>query len=108
MFNVKYYDIMLMYGVLKYKKTTDENTPDKKTHNVAKEITYSKLEIMAADLCMAYMNHLKNPYSFKLRSAWGFSMGTDYSFEIKYTAENGFGGTVTETISTTCPISNST
>ena len=54
------------------------------------EDSYSDTEVFAAEFCMAYMNCLKNPYSFTVK----------YEVYVKFTAENAVGGTITEEIAT--------
>ena len=62
---------------------------------------YTETEVFASEFCMAYMNSLKNPYSFTVKSVWANDKG-DGTFEVyvKFTAENSIGGTVTEEIGT--------
>ena len=69
---------------------------------------YSDLEIFAAKFCMAYMNHLKNPYSFTVKSIWAYASPVGgYDVYVKFTAENSFGGTGVMEITNTIPIYNS-
>lgn len=63
---------------------------------------YSDAEIFAAEFCMAYMNHLKNPYSFSIKSIQVYD-DVDYGgYEVfvKFTAENSMGGTIADEIGT--------
>ena len=60
---------------------------------------YSDTELFAAEFCMAYMNNLKNPYSFTLKSAWAMDNGDGtYQVFVKFTAENVFGAETAEQI----------
>ena len=69
--------------------------------NVSNEITYSDTEVFAAEFCMAYMNSLKNPYSFSVKSIWAMDVGDGkYQVYVKYTAQNSFGGDVADQIGT--------
>lgn len=62
-------------------------------------VSYSDTEIFAAEFCMAYMNSLKNPYSFKTKSVWANAVGDgQYELHVKFTAENGLGGEVADEI----------
>ena len=49
--------------------TTEETTEDINTLNEA--------ELFSAKFCMVYMKHLKNPYSFTVRSIWCYKQGED-------------------------------
>ena len=52
-------------------------------------------DVFAAKFCMAYMKHLKNPYSFQARSIWINDLGYGYyEIFVKYTAQNDFGADV--------------
>lgn len=69
---------------------------------------YNDLEIVAAEFCMAYMNHLKNPYSFTVKSIWAYeSLTGGYHVYVKYTAQNSFGADVVREITNTVPITDS-
>ena len=64
-------------------------------------------EVFAARFCMAYMNQLKNPYSFKVRSIWVYDGSSDsvygngyYAVYVKFTAENSYGADVADHIAT--------
>lgn len=64
-------------------------------------------EVFAAKFCMAYMNLLKNPYSFKVQSIWVYDGSSDsvygngyYAVYVKYTAENSYGADVADHIAT--------
>lgn len=72
------------------------------------EEAYSDLEIVAAKFCMAYMNHLKNPYSFNVKSIWAYSSsdGSSHVY-VKFTAENSFGAESVSEITNTIPITDS-
>ena len=49
---------------------------------------YSDTEIFASKFCMAYMNSLKNPYSFKVKYIWANDVGDGkYEVYVKFTAE---------------------
>lgn len=71
------------------------------TSNLSPTADYSDTETFAAEFCMAYMNNLKNPYSFTVKYIWANSVGEGkYEVYVKYTAENDLGGTVTDAIGT--------
>ena len=73
--------------------TTEETTEDINTLNEA--------ELFSAKFCMVYMKHLKNPYSFTVRSICCYKqVEGQYKIFVKYTAENGYGGTVADQIGT--------
>lgn len=79
---------------------TDMSTDDP-TGNTAALI--EELEIFTAEYCMAYMDYLVNPYSFTVESAWAHAItegdnAGKYSVYVRFTAENGMGGTVAEAI----------
>lgn len=81
---------------------TDMGTTDQVADNGAAALT-EELETFAAEYCMAYMDSLKNPYSFTVKSAWAHAITSGdnagkYSVYIKFTAENGLGGTVADEI----------
>lgn len=62
-----------------------------------------ELQTFTAEYCMAYMDSLKNPYSFTVKSAWAHAITSGdnagkYSVYVRFTAENSLGGTVTEEI----------
>ncbi len=63
----------------------------------------TELENFVGEYCMAYMDTLKNPYSFKVKYAWAHAIKSganagNYSVYIRFTAENNLGGTVTDVI----------
>lgn len=69
---------------------------------------YSDLEITAAEFCMAYMNHLKNPYSFVVKSIWAYDSPTGgYHVYVKFTAQNSFGADEVKEITNNVPITDS-
>lgn len=82
-------------------KTTVEDTGEEK-------VEYTELEITAAKFCMAFMNHLKNPYSFKVKSIWAYNdfLGDDYVY-VKYTAKNAYGGEIASEITNDIPLTDS-
>ena len=62
---------------------------------------YSDTEIFASEFCMAYMNSLKNPYSFNVKYIWANDVGDGkYEVYVKFTAENSLGGEVADEIAT--------
>lgn len=72
------------------------------------EETYSDMDIIAAKFCMAYMNHLKNPYSFNAKSIWAYKSPTGgYHIQVKFTATNSFGGEIVSEITNNIPITDS-
>jgi len=82
---------------------TDMGTTDPVADNSAAALT-EELEAFTAEYCMAYMDNLKNPYSFTVQYAWAQAytsgdLAGKYSVYVKFTAENGLGGTVAEEIS---------
>lgn len=63
--------------------------------------TMTDTELFAAKFCMAYMNHLKNPYSFTVHSVWAYNEGGGkYQTFVKFTADNGYGASVADQIGT--------
>lgn len=69
---------------------------------------YSDTEIFAAEFCMAYMNSLKNPYSFKVKSIWANDAGDGkYEVYVKFTAENSLGGEVADEVATMSSLDHS-
>ena len=77
---------------------TGSSTPSGKG---SEEDSYSDTEVFAAEFCMAYMNCLKNPYSFTVKYIWANDAGDGkYEVYVKFTAENAVGGTITEEIAT--------
>lgn len=104
-------DSDLSTGTFENNFETNSNTSsiisESEISSIEKE-SYSDLEIIAANFCMAYMNHLKNPYSFSVKSIWAYSSASGgYHVYVKFTAENSFGaGTVTE-ITNAVPLDNS-
>lgn len=79
------------------------NTPTYSNNSVTTQNpnAMTDTEIFAAEFCMAYMNHLKNPYSFTVHSVWGYDEGNGrYQTYVKFTAENGFGASVVDQIGT--------
>ena len=82
-------------------KTTVEDTGEEK-------VEYTELEITAAKFCMAFMNHLKNPYSFKVKSIWAYNdpLGDDHVY-VKYTAKNSYGGEIASEITNNIPLTDS-
>lgn len=76
----------------------DTPTTPNSTNNA---VSYSDTEIFASEFCMAYMNSLKNPYSFKVKSIWANDVGEGkYEVYVKFTAENGLGGEVADEVAT--------
>ncbi len=62
-----------------------------------------ELENFVGEYCMAYMDSLKNSYSFTVKYAWAHAIESganagSYSVYVKFTAENSVGGTVTDVI----------
>lgn len=75
-------------------------TPDS-TDPAGNAVSYSDTEIFASEFCMAYMNSLKNPSSFKVTSIWANDVGDGtYEVYVKFTSENGLGGEVADEIAT--------
>lgn len=78
-----------------------EETPSTSSNDVVSEETYSATEVFAAEFCMAYMNHLKNPYSFTVKSIWAMDNGDGrYAVYVKFTAQNSLGADVADEIGT--------
>lgn len=76
-----------------------EETQSAESNNISNETTYSDTEIFAAEFCMAYMNSLKNPYSFDIKSIWAMDVGDGkYQVYVKFTAQNSLGGEVADQI----------
>lgn len=70
--------------------------------------SYSDLEVVAAEFCMSYMNHLKNPYSFTIKSIWAYDSPTGgYHVYVKFTAQNSFGADEVKEITNNVPITDS-
>ena len=86
-------------------KTTVEDTDEEK---VVEKVEYTELEITAAKFCMAFMNHLKNPYSFKVKSIWAYNFPSsgDHVY-VKYTAKNSYGGEIASEITNNLPLRDS-
>lgn len=102
--------VTLVLGIIMMPEDSDEELPDSSptAGNIDDSPAYSNTEIFAAKFCMAYMNHLKNPYSFKIKSIWAYDKGDgNYEVYVKYTAENSLGGEVAEEIGTMSTLNES-
>lgn len=76
-------------------------TPSANENGVVSEETYSDTEVFAAEFCMAYMNSLKNPYSFAVKSIWAMDDGNgSYQVYVKFTAQNRLGADVADEVGT--------
>ena len=76
-------------------------TPSTNGTGVVSEETYSDTEVFAAEFCMAYMNSLKNPYSFSVKSIWAMDNGDgSYQVYVKFTAQNSLGADVADEVGT--------
>ncbi len=76
---------------------TESTTAKKPVVTAATVKKISEDEKFVAEWCMAYMKHLKDPYSFELKKAWADNLGNgDYKVFVRFTAANGFGGTITK------------
>ena len=70
--------------------------------------TNRDMEVFAAKFCMAYMNSLKNPYSFKVRSIWAYQdKDGRYEVYVKFTAENSLGAEIADEIGTMSSLTES-
>lgn len=76
--------------------------PDTSTSTSTGAVSTADIETFVAKYCMTYMDYLKNPYSFEVKSAWGYAR-EDGKFDVwvRFTAENSLGGTKTDVISST-------
>ena len=90
------------------KNETTETTTETTTEITTEDINIlNDAELFSAKFCMAYMKYLKNPYSFTVRSIWCYDEGNgQYRIFVKYTAENGYGGTVADQIGTMTYLNN--